>query len=265
MRKTVALIVCALLLGSMATAATKVTSTFSMNLMMFGDQSPQPETTIVWIDGNKMAMSYEDMTFLMDMESMNAYMINPDSQKYMTIPLHMDSLLGLVTEQYPQADSIQKFAMSLLRCVVGQFDVTIDKPGEMRQIGQFNTQHIVMNVSVPVLHVTYDMWVDTTLYNYWDLYAEMTRVMFRDSPEINALVEKTAEIKGLPVEYTMTIDLVGMPMSMEGEVIGYEEMTAPEGMFEIPASYEEIRFKDQWQEDVMGPDDDEEHESEEGY
>lgn len=243
-----------ILAASMAGAATRITSTFSMDMMMFGPGAAQTETTVVWVDGPKMAMEYDSMSMLLDMDAMTAYMIIPDSQEYMSIPLHMDSLLGLVVQQYPQADSIMTFAMSMIGCLVGQFDVTVEDLGETRQIDQFTARHMIMTMSVPILHVTYDMWVDTSLQNYWDMYSAMARKMFGQMPELDALIEKTLQIRGLPVEYAVTFDVVGMPMSMQGQVIDYEEMEPPPGLFELPPDYQEVRFSDELMEGMSAPD-----------
>jgi len=212
---------------------------------MQGQQMPAKTDTIVtWVTENKGKMEMGDSATVLTLAEENAmYMINHKDKIYSKIPL---DALGDVskmmagegaTEQQKQQAEMMKQMMSAMK-----ISAEVEPTELTKEIQGYECTRYDVTMSMGMVDVKTEVWATDEINVNYDIYNKMNYFTMSSFPGFSQAMEQMKKVKGVAIETTGTLTMMGNSVPMYSRLLEFEEKKAPEGTFDLPEGYSEKPF-----------------------
>jgi len=230
-RKTLAVLFVVFLSAGTAVADIKVVKqTHQDGFTIMGQtQPPEDKEQTTWIGNEMMYMDQGDTATIVRLDTMKLYVINHTDQSYHVLDLPVDLSALVPPEMQPMLAMMQ-------------FQVTVTPAEEQKQVGEWNARRYDMAMTSQMFSMNSTMWVtkvagyDPQAFN--SMYVHLNSLQ----PGMADAVKEMGKIDGLVVEQQGVMTMMGNEVGTSEKTVSIDNMPAPAGTYDPPASYTEKPF-----------------------
>ncbi len=200
--------------------------------MMGQTQPAQNDTVSVWIGENKGYMNTGDnRAFLLLADEGKMYFIDYEKKNYAELPV--DFLAGKDAEK---AEAIQGMAM------MGNVEATVTPTEETKKIGDWNATKYNLEIKMGMGQSKGEIWASEDLKINTDLYVTLSQAILSQMPGFTDMLEQMRQIKGVQVESSHEMNMMGAVIKTSTELLEFAEKDAPAGTYVLPEGFKETDF-----------------------
>jgi hypothetical protein len=207
-------------------------------MKIMGQTQPAKDTIQkIWFTDDKMKMEGEQHSMLMLTDQNVWYLINHQENSITEMPMDIGKMIDKATPKEGKAPDI---ARDLMKNKM-QIDITIKETDETKKIKNWNCTKYIQTMQGPMGPVTTEIWATQDIDIDKSLYDKFMAAMMAKQPGMQQsmakMVDEMKKIKGVNVQSTTTMEIMGNTIKSSTELIEIDERKAPESVFELPDGY----------------------------
>ena len=206
-----------------------VQSTHQDSFSVMGQSQPaKDEEQVLWIGTDRMRLDTGTTSVLVRLDQKKMILLDHQSKTASAIDLPID-----LSAMMPPGMGEQMIQMM-------QFDVTVNRNGETRQIGEWQTTGYDVSMTSQMMSMQSTMWATTDLDVDFEAYYELYSQILSLQPGMKKMADEMRKIEGLVIEQEGVAS-----MSMMGDTSfktsqttkSIEVIEPPSGLYDVPPDY----------------------------
>ena len=193
---------------------------------LMGRKMPgRTDTSSVWFGEERMSMESEQVRAIVRNDLGLFYILMPQHDMYVEFPLSMLNVL---------ADSDSGSVEPTVSAVVTVTDST-------KTLGPWKCRKYLVEMTMKMgMTSSQEIWATEDVDVDYQSLATASMGMMASFPGYDELIQEWQKIKGLPVEISQTVSMMGVNINSFNEVVSVTTKEAPAGIYEIPEGYTKV-------------------------
>ena len=227
-------------------------------LVIMGQEMPgQADTSKTWIGGDRAYQDHGDGTAALYLAADSLYyLIEHDNRLARMIDLtegvSLSALLDVelpdtneageplsTEERVEQQKALADMAL-MARAIMDSAKVEVEATDQTKTIGAWETQKYTLNIAIGGMRSQGEVWATSTAPHIYQAYQRLAYAQMAASPNFERLLEEISKIKGVTVYSRSTMNIMGVDVDVETELLELSNVDAPEGLYELPEEYDVI-------------------------
>ncbi len=196
--------------------------------MMGQKQEAESDTSIIWIGEGKAYMESAEVTYIFRTDESMMYAIDPAAKSYYQMPI------GGVGEK---SESPATDEQAMMQKMMGSVKVSVTETEETKKIGDWNSTKYLLDISMSMGATQMEIWATEDIKVDYDLFRTIAETELLSKPGMEKIMEELKKIKGIQVQSSTEINMMGVVMKNTTEIIECVEKSAPDGIYEIPEGF----------------------------
>jgi len=207
---------------------------------MMGQKQPERnDTTVMWLtEGKACNQTGTESTVILDAEEGVMYMVNHEKKEYSVVPM---DIFGGQTKSESETDE-QTEMMKMAEAMMGSTKITVTPTDETRKIGDWNCKKYDVEMSMAMMTSKQELWASEEIEVDYAMFQAVSDGMMAQMPIFGKIVEEMKQVKGIPVMTVICMSMMGQEMTTTTELIEFEEKDAPDGTYDVPEGYKEVKM-----------------------
>jgi hypothetical protein len=201
----------------------------------------QPATDLIneiWITADKVVVLNKQQKTIMDMDKKTMTMVDHKAKSIIEIP--MDFSKGISEKEGMSTEEKAQFQQMMGKMM--QMDIKVEETNEKKKIGDWNCRKYLQTTKMAFGTIKSEIWATEDIEVDKDLYMEYAVGMLSKMPGMNqnmdAIKQEMKKIKGIQVYSEQNTMMMGQTMKSSLELIEFKKGKAPDGLFDLPSTYE---------------------------
>ncbi len=229
-RRTLLVLLAVVLAAGTVLADTKVVKKVHTDgySLMGQSQPPQDSTVTVWIADDRLRTDQPDTSLIVRLDQKVMYVVDNDRRTYSVITLPVD----VSAVMPPEMAAAMKQMMT--------FTAEVTVTDEVEQIGGRSARRYDLTMTSQAMQVQVEVWATKDVPFDLAAFRRMGDEMQRMQPGMEDVLPELRKIEGFQLRQTSTLRMTmtgGTEITSREEVVAFEQVEAPEGLYEPPADF----------------------------
>ncbi len=198
----------------------------------------QPATTVIqklWIGDGIYANVTDGQTTIVDSKKKIMLIVYPSTKTYVEMKLPLD-----ISKYIPEA------AKGPMETMLKSMTMKVTPNGKTEKVGNWNTKGFtgIMTMKTMGMDMKMNMEMSASTdvpFDWKKISAEyLGNMMMSTGKTSSNVIEEMKKIEGYVVKMVMTMDMMGMKIKVENNVLEISKKDAPAGTFTVPAVYKKV-------------------------
>jgi hypothetical protein len=187
----------------------------------------QTDTSVAWMKANRARVDKSDtVTFIVHMDDDIAYILNRKEKNYAEISLKQDD----DSSAYPGATKNDPMRQMMT------ISATVTPTDETKKIGDWNCKKYNVDMKLGGLDMKQEIWATEDVKIDYDMFHQASNAMLSQFPGYEDLMTEMKKLKGIPIQTTINVDMMGNKMTRTINVIEIKDAEPPGG-YDVPEGY----------------------------
>ncbi len=200
---------------------------------MMGRTSPaHTDTSVAWMTENRARVDKGDtVSFIVHMDDATAYVINHRAKSYGEISLKPRDEDSKYPGSVKNNPSLQMMKV----------EATVTPTDETKKINDWNCRKYNVDLKLGMVDMKQEIWATEDVKVDYEMFQQASNAMMSQFPGYEDLMKEMKKLKGIPIQTTITADIMGNQMKRTINVFEIKEASPPGG-YDVPQGYEKTEL-----------------------